>query len=157
MRQNMRLVLVITAFLIILSAGKGISQEENQGKPQDETIAVTPTEPETQWLWGEIVSLDTQKNEMVVRYPDYETDTEKEITISVNDKTTYENVKSIDEIAPKDTVSIDYVVGTEGKNTAKNISAEKGEKQQPAQEGNITKEEAPIQELVTAAEQEVAE
>jgi len=81
------------------------------------------TEPEMQWLWGEVVSVDTGAKQMTVKYLDYETDTEKEISINVDDKTTYENAKSLTEIKAQDTLSLDYVV-IDGKNIAKNISIE---------------------------------
>jgi len=80
-------------------------------------------EPEVQWLWGEVVSVDTNAKQMTVKYLDYETDTEKEMNIKADDKTTYENVKSLDEIKVQDTLSIDYIVA-DGKNIAKNISVE---------------------------------
>ena len=52
---------------------------------------------------------------------------EKEMVISVNDKTAYENVKSVIEIKLHDAVSIDYVLGAGGMNLAKEISIEKPE------------------------------
>lgn len=64
---------------------------------------------------------------MIIRYLDYETDTEKEISVGVDDKTTYENIKSLEEIKPQDAVSVDYIVNTDGKNIAKNINLEKNE------------------------------
>ncbi len=94
-------------------------------EPQKEEPALQPTETQVQWLWGEVVSLDAQNNVLAIKYLDYETDSEKQMSITVNDKTAFENVSSIDEIKPKDTVSIDYTVSPEGKNIAKNISVEK--------------------------------
>jgi len=85
------------------------------------------TEPEIQWVWGEVVSTNPINNELLVKYVDYDTDSEKEITISSDDKTTYENAKSIDEIKVRDSVSVDYAVSADGKNLAKNISLEKPE------------------------------
>jgi hypothetical protein len=49
------------------------------------------------------------------------------MTINVDDKTTYESIKSLDEIRPRDTLSIDYVVSADGKTIARNISVEKPE------------------------------
>ncbi len=92
-------------------------------EPQETPLV---TGPEVQWLWGEVVSVDTTAKTMIVKYLDYETDTEKEITINVDDKTTYENAKSLDEIKTQDTLSIDYVA-VDGKDIAKNISVEKNE------------------------------
>jgi len=74
-----------------------------------------------------VVSGDFQKNELVIKYVDYDTDMEKEVTVTASDKTTYENVKSLLEIKPQDMVSIDYTVDNQGRNIAKNISVEKPE------------------------------
>ncbi|MGE5197866.1 MAG: hypothetical protein ACM3IL_05105 [Deltaproteobacteria bacterium] len=96
---------------------------------QEESIKTAPPEniPELQWVWAEVVSVDPANNQLNIRYLDYETDTEKEMTVSIDDKTTYENVKSLSEIKPQDTVSIDYIVTSDGKNVARNINAEKSE------------------------------
>jgi hypothetical protein len=126
MRTKKFLVLGITASLIFISANLIFSQES--------------VEPDTQWVWGEVNTLDTQNKTILVKYLDYETDQEKEATINVDDKTTYENIKSIDEIKPKDVLSIDYIVSSDGKNIAKNISVEKPENTQGVQEENISEE-----------------
>jgi hypothetical protein len=97
---------------------------EETEKPQE---TVTSSAPQVQWLWGEVVSVDAQNKAISVKYFDYDNDIEKEISIGIDDKTTYENAKSIDEIKPQDSVSIDYTVTPEGKGIAKNISVEKFE------------------------------
>lgn len=112
MRRRMSLVLGIIASLIFVSL---VASQETQ------------TEPETQWLWGEVVYMDTQNKNISVKYLDFETNQEKEISLDVDEKTTYENIKSLDEIKPKDNVSIDYILGSGGKNIAKNIVIEKSE------------------------------
>ncbi|MCX5711237.1 MAG: hypothetical protein NT060_04710 [Candidatus Omnitrophica bacterium] len=63
---------------------------------------------------------------LTLKYLDYETDQEKDINLSVDEKTAYESVKSLDEIKIKNTLSVDYVA-KDGFNIAKNISLEKGE------------------------------
>lgn len=88
-------------------------------------------EPEALWLWGEVVSIDTQNNNLLVKYLDFETDQGKEISINVDEKTTYENIKSLDELKPKDNVSIDYIQSPDAKNLAKNIVVEKSEEALP--------------------------
>jgi hypothetical protein len=114
------LVLGITALLIFIGANLIFSQE--------------PVEPDMQWLWGEVSNVDLQNKTILVKYLDYETDQEKEISITIDDKTNYENIKSIDELKAKDTVSIDYIVSLDGKNIARNISAEKPETPMPKPE-----------------------
>lgn len=96
-------------------------------------ITSPQNEPEIQWVWGEVINTDAQNKAITVKYLDYETDQEKEIIINVNDKTTFENIKSIDEIKPKDTLSIDYTISPDGKNTATNISVERPEESQGTQ------------------------
>ena len=120
------------------------------------TTTATPaaeakTEPEIQWVWGEVVSTNPVNNELLVKYVDYDTDSEKEITISTDDKTTYENAKSIDEIKVRDSVSVDYAVSADGKNLAKNISLEKPEVTEEASPAETVPAEVPNQGNTEAA------
>jgi len=131
------LVLVILASLIFISR-KTIFSEE--AIVQGGAIAEEEGELETLWLWGEVVNLDPQNKIFLVKYLDYETDQEKEINIKTDDLTAYENSGSIDQIKPKDTLSIDYIVSASGENIAKNISVEKPEDTQGTQEGDIMEE-----------------
>ncbi|MFA6216730.1 MAG: hypothetical protein WDL87_03655 [Candidatus Omnitrophota bacterium] len=82
---------------------------------------------EMQWLWGEASSVDTQNKVLIVKYLDYETDQEKEMQIIIDDKTAFENVKSLDEIKVQDTLSVDYIIGADNKSLARNISVERPE------------------------------
>jgi hypothetical protein len=101
-----------------------------------------------------VISIDGQKGELAVKYLDYETDQEKEIVIGTDDKTAYENARSLVDIKPKDTLSIDYVVNAEGKNIAKNISLEQPETTAPA--AGEKKSAAPDNEVITMPESEAA-
>ncbi len=92
-----------------------------------EGLPVTATELETQWVWGEITALDTQNKEVTINYFDYETDTEKELKLGMNDNTKYENINSLNDLKLHDTISVDYVLGADGKYVARNISVEKPE------------------------------
>ena len=92
----------------------------------------TQNEINMQWVWGEVVSLDSQAKTIILKYLDYETDQEKELTLVSDEKTTYENIKSFDEIKVKDILSIDYAAGPEDKNAAKNINLEKPDALPPA-------------------------
>jgi hypothetical protein len=128
MKSKTGLALVITAFLILINASLIFGQEP---AAQEGTTQETQAEPETQWLWGEVISVDPAKNELVVKYLDYENDVEKEITITADEKTTYESANSLSDIAAKDNVSVDYIISPDGKNIAKNISLEKPESKEP--------------------------
>ncbi len=92
-----------------------------------EILPATTTELETQWVWGEITALDPQNKEVTINYFDYETDTEKEVKLTVDDKTKYENINSINDLKLHDTISVDYVLGADGKYAVRNISVEKPE------------------------------
>jgi len=81
-------------------------------------------EEEFQWVWGEVISVDNANKSITIKYLDYETDTEKELSLIVDDKTKFEGVNSLAEIKVQDTISIDYIIEA-GKNIARNISVEK--------------------------------
>ena len=85
------------------------------------------TEFETQWVWGEVISSDPQNKEITINYFDYETDTEKELKLTIDERTRYENVNSLNDLKLHDTISVDYILSTDGKYTARNISVEKPE------------------------------
>jgi hypothetical protein len=114
--------------LLFLRAVLGFAQEQPIA-PSENPEATTPpaASSDIQWLWGEVVSADFQKNELLIKYVDYDTDTERNVTITVSDKTTYENVKSLLEVKPQDMVSIDYTIDSQGRNIARNVSVEKPE------------------------------
>jgi hypothetical protein len=114
--KNTFILISMFSFLLLI-AGFSLAQEQP---------VINTTDPEVQWIWGEVVSIDSQKNEMTVKYLDYETETENNIVIAADEKTTYENINSLGQIKLQDNVSIDYVVGPAG-NIAKNISIEKAE------------------------------
>jgi len=128
----------LVALIVLIGINTVFSQEQGnqaqepavateQANVASAAPAVPAANPEFQWVWGEVSSVDPNKSEFVVKYLDYETDQEKEMTISVDDKTTYENAKAFADIKPKSTLSIDYVVGLDNKNIAKNISIEEVE------------------------------
>lgn len=124
------------ACVTLLAVNSALSQEDATTAPA--AAAATPAEEALQWVWGEVVSLDALSKNFKIKFLDYETDTEKEMTITVDDKTTYENVKAFQEIKPQDTVSVDYMVGADGKSLAKNINVEK-----PDDAQGLTEDETP--------------
>ena len=131
------IIVSLAASFILLNTGLNLAQEP-ETETQEEAPASEQTQvtsgPQIQWIWGEVVSVGLTNKTLLVKYFDYETDTEKEASIILDDKTTYENVNSIEEIKPQDTASIDYAVDAEGRNIAKNISVEKAEKNIESQE-----------------------
>ncbi len=143
MKKITGFILALTVSLLFLNAGLTLAQEETQ-----EAQAQVAAGPEGQWIWGEVVSVDAANKAVIIKYLDYETDQEKEMAVATDASTTYENVKSIDEIKQQDTASIDYVVTLEGKNLAKNISVEKPE----AEETEALQNEPPEEKPEAAAE-----
>ncbi len=81
----------------------------------------------TEWIYGEVNSVDISGKSLTLAYLDYDSDIEKQATIYCSENTVFENVKSLEEIKPQDMVSVDYVVGTDSKNLAVSISVEKPE------------------------------
>ncbi|MBM3249633.1 MAG: hypothetical protein FJZ09_02165 [Candidatus Omnitrophica bacterium] len=110
-----KVFLVTLAFLF---SGTGLSFSEEAELSQ-------PAEPQMQWQYVEIVSVDPAGKSFVGKYIDFETEQEKEITIFCDDKTGYENMSSLSELKPLDAVGVDFVVTAEGRNLAMNISLEK--------------------------------
>ncbi len=157
MKEGKFFALVLLAVLMI-SFNMRVSLGQNNDVPQETSVQVPvgnedmqdPITPESdiQWLWGEVSSVDLQKNEIGVKYLDYETDTEKEIKIITDDKTTYEGSNSINDIKVNDIISVDYTFSPDGKHIAKLISIEKLDEKQELQK-KVTGE---IQNLTTESE-----
>lgn len=123
--------LITSATLIAFAAEEVATSVENPvsapAEPAASAVspqATLPNESDTQWVWGEVANLDSAGKIITLKYLDYETDQEKDILLAVDEKTTFENIKSFDEIKAKDTLSIDYMVTPDGKNIAKNIGLE---------------------------------
>lgn len=139
------------AFLMFVSVESALSQEfiKETAIPQGQG------EAEMQWVWGDVASVDLQNKLLVVQYLDYETDQEKEMSIAVDEKTTFENIKSMEEIIPKLTVSIDYVVGADGKFVARNLSVERPDDLGGMQEQGSLVEEQKMPSPASEAEEAV--
>lgn len=117
--------------LTILAVTQAVCAEELAAVPTD-TVTINSSQPavasssaDIQWAWGEVTNLDPAANTVTLKYLDYETDQEKELVLAVDEKTTFENINSFSELKVKDTLSVDYTVGIDNKNIAKNISYEK--------------------------------
>lgn len=122
-----KFVLVVAALFLFFSP-LGLAQEGEVMPPAQPEVsnvaAEAPVPGQVQWVWGEIITIDTQNKAVTIKYPDYDTNQEKEMDIAVDAQTTYSNVNSFEELKPKDAVSVDYTVDAGGKATAKNISVE---------------------------------
>jgi len=129
LKFNVTLITAVIFLPAVCALGPALAQEGQDTVMRQELIQppAPVDESEMQWVWGEVVSVDAQSKTIAVKYLDYETDQEKDMTINVDDKTLYDNVKSLDGIAPKDTLSIDYIVTADNLNLARNISKEAAE------------------------------
>jgi hypothetical protein len=148
MKLKTGLILIALVSWIFISTGSVFGADEIAQSPSSEAQvpleatatpelqATAPTQetPDLQWVWAEVISVSPQNNQLTLKYLDYEADAEKEMVMGVDDKTTYENVKSLSEIKASDAVSVDYITNAEGKNIAKNINVEKPEAASPQAE-----------------------
>jgi len=132
-KRDLRILVLVTllAMATSIAFAEEIAVTTNLDSTADVSISQSSMPPaalekegDSQWVWGEVVSLDSQAKTITLKYLDYETDQEKELVLIVDNRTAYENVKSFDEIKVKDTLSIDYTVALDGKNIAKNIGLE---------------------------------
>ncbi|HQJ15569.1 MAG TPA: hypothetical protein PLJ26_03715 [Candidatus Omnitrophota bacterium] len=121
-----------------------------QAAPARGDAAAVDLEP--QWLWGEVVSVNAQSKTIQVKYLDYDTDIEKELVLTVDGQTKYENAKGLDDIKPQDTISVDYMVSADGVNLAVAISLEKLEDM----DASLEDIELPERERVGAGPQKTA-
>jgi hypothetical protein len=138
-----KFVLIFTGLLAVCFSAACFAQEE-QSKQQpaatqqppvaapetaaapESTEAPAAAQPvQTEWLYGEVNSVDIANKAIVLTYLDYDTDIEKQATVFADDKTIFENVKSLEDIKPQDMVSIDYVIGEGSRNIAVTVSVEK--------------------------------
>jgi hypothetical protein len=141
----------------LISLHEGVSSAQEKTAPQEvatEKLQNPAVEAsDTLWLWGEVINLSIESNQITVRYLDYDTDNEKEITLTTNEKTSYDNVPSLSNIKPQDTVSVDYYLGPGDKYFAKNISVEKpDELANPPQEETEQKANLPSDTAADVAE-----
>ncbi|MCU0651846.1 MAG: hypothetical protein MUC39_02765 [Candidatus Omnitrophica bacterium] len=131
MKINKGLILISALFLVFVGVNIAVSNDESNIIRGPSMQPVIP-DPEMQWVWGEVLVADPVSNKIILKYLDYETENEKDMNISVNELTTYDNLSSLTQLKPTDTISVDYVVTPEGVNLAKNISIEKSEEISPA-------------------------
>ena len=120
--------LFLSVFILVAALSTYVSAEEapvaGTGSVEISTPAPLPGN-DVQWAWGDVVNLDIAAKTVTIKYLDYETDQEKELVLTVDEKTAFENLKALEEIKLKDTLSIDYTLTIDSKNIAKNISFEK--------------------------------
>lgn len=146
-------IVFLSIFFISIIAVSFVVFAEEAPRAGVESVVIASSQPipeqeksDTQWAWGEVMNLDIPAKSFTIKYLDYETDQEKELVLVADDKTTFENVKGLDELKLKDTLSIDYAAGADNKNVAKNISLE------ALDAAPVLTPETPVKEEVKSAE-----
>lgn len=130
--MNFKKLIIFFGFviLIMVSTLLAFAQDPEAG-PMDETVSADADQQsamkntnDAQWGWGEVINVDAQAKTLTLKHLDYETDQEKDLVLIIDENTVFENIKNLDEIKVKDTLSIDYMITAEGANLAKNINFE---------------------------------
>ena len=98
----------------------------NAEKAQAIVVPAPANEKKTEWVWGEVVSVDPANKQIVIKHLDYESYEEVQTTLIINEKTLFENVTDLTGIKAGDHITVDYNI--EGKNNiADLVVVEKGE------------------------------
>jgi len=142
----------ILALILVVSAAPAFGEEETGLSPASTTVVQENIDLNTQWVWGEVTAVDVPTKSITLKYLDYETDQEKDMSLVVDASTAYDNIKSLDEIKPKDNLSVDYIV-QDGKNIAKNISLEKLENTEAASQTEVAAGQEKMPETAPQANQ----
>ena len=121
MRTKVMVVASLVSVLLIGAYAPSMAQTAQPPAAEQPEAVAAPAD--VLWVWGEIVSIDAAAKKITVKYLDYDTDMEKEIVISVDDKTKFEGASAIGDLKPQDTVSIDYAEAG-GVNLASAITVE---------------------------------
>ncbi|MFH0918451.1 MAG: hypothetical protein V1830_04890 [Candidatus Omnitrophota bacterium] len=129
--MNFKRMVILSGLVVAMMAAAQIALAQEAPVAPSDSAVITSDQPgipqkesDMQWAWGEVTNLDNQAGTVTLKYLDYETDQEKELVLVVDEKTVFENIKDFNALKLNDTLSIDYIVGTENRNIAKNISFE---------------------------------
>lgn len=130
MKRSMLIVLGLIALAAIVTA-PAFSQVQKEPAAQPAPAPSAPEAPAAPAaselsIYGEVQAVDSAANSLGVQYYDYDSDEEKEITISLDKDTKIENAANISEVKKGDWVDVSYAV-KDGKNLAKSIVVEKEE------------------------------
>ena len=99
-----------------------------------ETTPVVPeTEAQPMYVFGEVVSVNSDLNEITIQYYDYELNELKEMILAADNNTIFENFQAISEISSGDTVNVEYNAA-EGRNAIQKISVERIEAEESSDE-----------------------
>lgn len=128
MKTRMSVILGIIGLFIFVNTGLVLGENDSTAEVNLPSVLSSQESKDldVQWVWGEVKNLDAQGKTVTLKYLDYETNEEKEIALTIDSATTYENVKALKDVQLNDALSVDYVTSS-GRNIAKNVSLEKPE------------------------------
>ncbi len=127
--KRVALVCVIGILSLLLIQGIAIAQGAKD--PEAAPAAAKQSGPKTESIYGEVLALKEDGSSMTVQYYDYDTDEEKNVEISADKNTKFENASALKDVKKGDWVDAAYGVGEAGKNVASSISVEKEEEESP--------------------------
>ena len=117
----------LTVLFVILFALQGQCQENQISDDQNASqISGEAAKVQEISIYGEIKSVNSANNSIVVQYYDYDSDTEKSVEITTDHNTKMEGAVTINDIKQNNWADINYAV-VNGKNIAKSIAVEKEE------------------------------
>ncbi|HAJ57084.1 MAG TPA: hypothetical protein DCL35_04870 [Candidatus Omnitrophica bacterium] len=130
-------------------AGLAAVEQEIVSTPAEQEIVAAPVEQameeRSEWVWGEVVSVDSDNKQLTIQRLDYDTYEEVQTVLKIDDKTLLENVTDLGQIKPGDHVTVDYKI-LNGDNVAGLIVVEKKDEQE--QPEAVLVPEAPVEEIV---------
>ena len=83
------------------------SEEVSAPAPAPEKAEEPAEEKSMEWIWGEVVSVTPAAKEIVIKHLDYDTYEETQTSLTVNDKTSFENTAGLAEIKPREHITAD--------------------------------------------------
>lgn len=126
-----------------------VSQEAAVPVSEEVSKSAEPAAEKTaEWVWGEVVSVDKENKQLVIKHLDYDTYEEVQTALKLDDKTLLENVTDLGEIQPRDHVTVDYRV-EKGSNLVGLIVVEKPKETTPRT--GVETEQAPAETLAPEA------
>ncbi|MDD5574596.1 MAG: hypothetical protein PHH75_05400 [Candidatus Omnitrophica bacterium] len=146
--------------------GQGVAQEEPAAaqdpgqKPVPAPVETVPAiqvmeikdeEAPTEWVWGEVVSVDPSSSSITIKHLDYNTYEEVKTVLKLKDKTLFENVKDATEIAPGDHITADYRMQA-GQSMVEMIVVDRPAAGQPKDDSSPVEEPAAAVPAKTASE-----
>lgn len=117
-KENIFLIIILS--VLFIGANTAFSQDSVPAEQSGEVVTQN-----SQWAMGEIINVDSAANKFDLKEYDFDSETEKTITVTVTGQTNYVNALALTDLKSGDVVSVDYRVGPQGDNIADNVSLEK--------------------------------